>query len=200
MKNVKKISPFLTVKNINQRVVEAKYAVRGEIIDFKAKIAQEMKAGKKFPFDAFCELNIGNPQTFKQKPLTFLRQVLAVVAAPELLQSGPFSDDVKKRAQEYLNGFNSVGCYTDSPGNSIVTNSVASFISKRDGVKAVASNILLGNGASDSIQNIMNVICGEGKTGFMIPIPQYPLYSATAQLYGAEFVGYYLDEDNVLIK
>jgi alanine transaminase len=32
--------------------------------------------------------------------------------------------------------------------------------------------------------------------GFMIPIPQYPLYTATISEYGAEKIGYYLDEDN----
>ena len=30
----------------------------------------------------------------------------------------------------------------------------------------------------------------------MIPIPQYPLYSATLSEYGAHQIGYYLDEDN----
>jgi aspartate/methionine/tyrosine aminotransferase len=37
------------------------------------------------------------------------------------------------------------------------------------------------------------VIAGEND-GVMIPIPQYPLYSATLTLYGANQVGYYLDE------
>ena len=32
--------------------------------------------------------------------------------------------------------------------------------------------------------------------GFMIPIPQYPLYSATVSEYDAEQIGYYLDEAN----
>jgi aspartate/methionine/tyrosine aminotransferase len=30
----------------------------------------------------------------------------------------------------------------------------------------------------------------------MIPIPQYPLYSATIALYGGKQIGYYIDEDN----
>jgi alanine transaminase len=29
----------------------------------------------------------------------------------------------------------------------------------------------------------------------MIPIPQYPLYSASINLYEGKLVGYYLDED-----
>jgi aspartate/methionine/tyrosine aminotransferase len=30
--------------------------------------------------------------------------------------------------------------------------------------------------------------------GVMVPIPQYPLYSASIALYGGELVGYYLGE------
>lgn len=39
---------------------------------------------------------------------------------------------------------------------------------------------------------------GEGKkpAGFMIPIPQYPLYSATISEFNAEKIGYYLDEED----
>lgn len=30
--------------------------------------------------------------------------------------------------------------------------------------------------------------------GIMVPVPQYPLYSASIQLYGGKMVGYHLDE------
>lgn len=30
----------------------------------------------------------------------------------------------------------------------------------------------------------------------MIPIPQYPIYSATIDLFGGQKVGYYLDEEH----
>ena len=33
-------------------------------------------------------------------------------------------------------------------------------------------------------------------SGVMIPIPQYPLYSATVDEFGMQQVGYYLDEEN----
>lgn len=186
------------VENINPNVVVAKYAVRGEILDVKAKIAAEMKAGTKYPFTEFCELNIGNPQTFKMKPVSFFREVLAATTAPWLLErKGTFSPDVQKRAQEYLKHFNSVGCYSDSTGNPLVSRSVADFITRRDGIPAKAENIFLYNGASEAIASVMQTInIPGGNTGFMIPIPQYPLYSAQVQLLGAEFVGYYLDEAN----
>ena len=196
-RGIRKAGPLLKVETMNKNVVDAKYAVRGEILDIKAQIAAEMKEGKKFPFKEFCELNIGNPQTFKMKPITFFRQVIATVTCPQLLETASFSDDVKRRAQQYLDSFGSVGCYTDSTGNAIVPKSIAEFISKRDGVVANSDNIFLYNGASEAIASMMQVInIPNGRTGFMIPIPQYPLYSAQVTLNGAEFVGYYLDEDN----
>lgn len=41
------------------------------------------------------------------------------------------------------------------------------------------------------------LVCGEGRdrTGVMISIPQYPLYSATLADLGAVQISYYLDED-----
>lgn len=41
------------------------------------------------------------------------------------------------------------------------------------------------------------LVCGEGRdrTGVMISIPQYPLYSAALADLGAVQIGYYLDEE-----
>lgn len=195
--HVKRTLPLLRIDTINKNVVNAEYAVRGEIVNMKAKMAQEMKEGKQFPFAEFCELNIGNPQTFKMKPVSFFREVLAVCAAPSLLDTAVFSDDVKKRAKYYLDNFKSVGCYSDSQGNRIVPESIARFIERRDGLKVDPLNIFLYNGASEAIASVMQKINVPGdRVGFMIPIPQYPLYSAQVQLNGAHFVGYHLDEDN----
>jgi alanine transaminase len=188
----------MSVGNINPAVVEAKYAVRGEIVDLKNKIKAELDQGKKYPFTEFCELNIGNPQIFKMRPITFFRDVLAAVSSPELLETSDFSDDVKKRAFDYLNSFKSLGAYTEPQGNSLVRHSVAEFIERRDAVKTNPDHILIYNGASEAIANFMELInVPGGRTGFMIPIPQYPLYSAQVQLCQAEFVGYLLDEENV---
>jgi len=75
---------------------------------------------------------------------------------------------------------------------------VADYISKRDGAPADWRNIMLCGGASDGIRSVMKLMtCWRGKKpGVMIPIPQYPLYSATLAEYDMEQVGYYLDEDN----
>lgn len=193
-----KAFPVMNLGNINPAVIEAKYAVRGEIIDLKNKIKAELDQGKQYPFHEFCELNIGNPQIFKMKPVSFFRDVLAVVSSPELLETADFSDDVKVRAKSYLDAFTSLGAYTDPMGNERVRRSVAEFIERRDEVESDPNNILIYNGASEAIANFMELInVPGGKTGFMVPIPQYPLYSAQAQLNQAEFVGYLLNEESV---
>lgn len=49
------------------------------------------------------------------------------------------------------------------------------------------------------IQTILKlIVCGEGRTrtGVMISVPQYPLYSAALADLGAVQIDYYLNEDN----
>lgn len=52
-------------------------------------------------------------------------------------------------------------------------------------------------GASDAIKNVLKLLICDSqgkKPGVMIPIPQYPLYSATLAEFGMQQIGYYLDE------
>merc|ERR1712037_605176 len=93
----------------------------------------------------------------------------------------------------------SVGSYTDSPGMEIIRRHVAEYISERDGSPADWRNVMLCAGASEGIRAVMKLMTNpEGastkKPGVMIPIPQYPLYSASLAEYNMEQVGYYLDE------
>ena len=41
----------------------------------------------------------------------------------------------------------------------------------------------------------MKTLIRDGNDAVMVPIPQYPLYSASLALYGGTLVPYYLDED-----
>ncbi len=84
--------------------------------------------------------------------------------------------------------YRSPGSYTDSRGLRSVRKHVAEFISRRDGTNCDWNNVYILNGASNGIKAILLVClapedCGldaaTRKTGVMIPIPQYPLYSAT---------------------
>lgn len=52
-------------------------------------------------------------------------------------------------------------------------------------------------GASDAIKNVLKLLISTvngKKPGVMIPIPQYPLYSATLAEFNIAQIGYYLDE------
>ncbi len=93
------------------------------------------------------------------------------------------------------------GSYTESEGIRCVRQDVARFIEQRDeGIPSDWNNIHLTTGASDAIKSVMEILLtntskGEKQAGFMIPIPQYPYYTATIAEYLAKPVGYYLDED-----
>nr|KAG5688722.1 hypothetical protein BaRGS_032057 [Batillaria attramentaria] len=92
------------------------------------------------------------------------------------------------------------GAYSDSAGVRVIREDVARYITERDGFPSDPDNIFLSTGASDGIKGIMKLaMTGESGTkraGVMIPIPQYPLYTATIAEYNAHPIGYFLDESN----
>ena len=97
-------SSRVTIDNINQKIRTADYAVRGEVVIRAMEIDKEMKQGKKFPFDSLLYCNVGNPQAIKQKPITFLREVLCITSWPEVAEKHPemFHPDAIQRAKELL--------------------------------------------------------------------------------------------------
>lgn len=65
----------------------------------------------------------------------------------------------------------------------------------RDGYSANPELIYLSAGASAGVNAILSLICATAKTGVLVPIPQYPLYTATLAVLGSTCVPYYLDEE-----
>ncbi len=98
----KKSGFYIAKDKINPCVLNAQYAVRGEVPTKAMEIEEQIKAGTKFPFDHLTECNIGNPQHFHQPPISYNRRVLACLLNPELLNSKEIHQDVKKRAKKYL--------------------------------------------------------------------------------------------------
>ena len=200
--NVMKVDRFLYMENLSPAVKNVQYAVRGKIVIRAGELERDLKQGISKPFERVIRANIGDCHATGQKPITFLRQVMALCSYPELMSSDQFPQDAKDRAQRLLNscGGQSVGAYTDSAGLEIVKRDIADFITRRDGgIPANFDDIFLTTGASGGIKIVMELLLnGSDKkpTGFMIPIPQYPLYTATISEYKAEKVGYYLDEEN----
>lgn len=184
---------MINITNVNPNLIKAEYAVRGKIVD---RAQQLEKEGKKI---IYC--NIGNPQALKQKPLTYIRQVLSLVEFPELLNKEEteriYPKDLIERAKFILkNHPHGTGAYTQSPGIQFIRKAIAEYIQRRDNIPSSENNIILTDGASKGVQSVLMTFLKNSNDGFMIPIPQYPLYSATIALYGGSQVGYYLDESN----
>jgi len=197
----------------NPNVIEMEYAVRGPI---PQRAAELRKQGRKI-----VPCNIGNPQALGQKPLTFYRQVLSLVEDPARIgreralnrmleegagsRSGPlerFPEYVLEVGERVLAGLESgLGAYTESKGPAFIREAVARFIDQRDGVASSGGppcdpeRVFLTNGASEGAKRIIELLIAGPKDGIMIPIPQYPLYSASIRQCGGVAVGYYPDED-----
>ena len=197
---------------VNPNVVEMEYAVRGPIPQRAA--ALKLQGMKTIP----C--NIGNPQALGQAPITYYRQILSLLEEPAriprerklaaLLQADPsaraalgdeawLSPHLLDTAEQILDRLETgMGAYTDSKGPLFVREAVARFIDQRDGPKAVPSEpeqIFLTNGASEGAKYIIDMLIAQPSDGIMIPIPQYPLYSASIRKAGGVQVGYHPHEE-----
>eukprot|EP00873_Tetraselmis_striata_P001310 jgi/Tetstr1/421574/TSEL_012518.t1 len=128
---------------LNANMKKTQYAVRGELY---LRAEELRRQGKEIIFT-----NVGNPQALGQIPLTFSRQVMALVTGAHFMLKDPefrklFKEDVIERAEKMMGMIpGGVGAYSDSRGAL--------------GIRQ-----------------------------------EYPLYSASIQLYGGTLIPYALDE------
>ncbi|CAK1544806.1 unnamed protein product [Leptosia nina] len=196
-----KLEKCVTIDNVNRNLLNIRYAVRGPIVDRALQIERELAKGASKPFNRVVRANIGDCHALGQKPITFIRQVLALVSCPQLMNSPDLPADVKDRATEILQDCTqgSVGAYSPSAGLMIVRRHIVEYLEARDGVSASLEDIYLGSGASDLIKSVLTLFSGvvDGKPpAVMIPIPQYPLFSGTLAELGINQANYYLDEED----
>eukprot|EP00357_Protocruzia_adherens_P005992 CAMPEP_0114991426 /NCGR_PEP_ID=MMETSP0216-20121206/11365_1 /TAXON_ID=223996 /ORGANISM="Protocruzia adherens, Strain Boccale" /LENGTH=499 /DNA_ID=CAMNT_0002354751 /DNA_START=98 /DNA_END=1597 /DNA_ORIENTATION=+ len=191
--------PLLTMDYLDQSILDAQYSVRGETVIKALEYANQLKQGKKLPFDEIAMCSIGNPAALGFKPLRFNRQVLSLILDPASIETSDFSEDIKDRARFYYNEIGdeaTVGGYTETKGYRFVRESIARFIEKRDGVPSDIENIFLCNGAAEGVRNVLHMLLRGPEDGFMTPVPRYPQYTAEITLREAQNVEYFLDEDN----
>ena len=152
-----------------------------------------------YQFEETTALNIGNPQKVGQPSITYNREVIAGMVHPPLKDMpGVLSDDAIKRIESLVEATKSpVGAYTgNSKGWNHVRRQVAEYINRRDGVSdSDEDKVYLTNGASEGIRICFAALVRTPSDGILIPIPQYPLYSALLTLYGGELLPYYLSEE-----
>lgn len=190
------------MNTINPLLVEMKYAVRGLVPTTAGEIAKDLKQNPdKYPFDEILYCNIGNPQSVGQKPVTWYRDILSLVDAPHLLMKKDigkiYSKDVINRAKDILKHLpNGTGAYTHSLGAAPFKKSVAKFIEQRDGVNCDPEKIILTNGASSGIDLALTTIIADPTVGVLIPIPQYPIYSAIIKIKDGKQIPYVLHEQD----
>ena len=86
-----------------------------------------------------------------------------------------------------------LGTYTNSQGVAVIRRRIADFITKRDGTATPSNpnNIYLLNGVTDGIKAIMFACVDPREAcGVVIPIPQYPIYTASITEFGAKAVSW----------
>ena len=181
----------IRLTDLGKAVLDTEYAVRGPIV---ARAAELEKQGREI---IYC--NIGNPQSLGQAALSWNRQILALCEYPALMEltPGAFPADVIETAKAILAGTkHGLGAYSESRGVRFIREAVAEFILERDHIDVDPDAIFLTDGASKGVQTILRLLLSGPQDGIMVPIPQYPLYSATITLYEGHMVPYYLDEAN----
>ena len=194
---------------VNQNLVDMEYAVRGPI---PLRAMDLQKEGR-----TIYACNIGNPQALEQKPISFYRQVIALLESSNIQrernltklaknnsdlfkESGIsiISEDIIDYSEEFLHNCRTgMGAYTESKGPAFIREEIAAFIDSRDknDIASDPDSIFLTDGASDAVRRILELLITGSNDGIMIPIPQYPLYSATIKRCGGVQVGYYPDEE-----
>jgi len=108
--------------------------------------------------------------------------MLPSLRSPECTAIG---EDAKRRASEMqAKCVSPPGAYTgNSKGWTYVRQCVSDFINQRDGLTkesdlSIADDIYMTNGASEGVRLCLSAVIRDNMDGVIVPIPQYPLYSA----------------------
>ena len=201
------MNPQTSKLQINPDILAVQYAVRGKTFlkaqEILAKIREAKEKGQPnpYPFENIVFCNIGNPQLLNQKPLTYLRQVLSIVEDPSLLDlKDKYPKDILEHAKKLIDSTGCIGtsgAYTDSRGLMFVRQKVCEFLKETEGgIETKPEDVYLTDGASPGIKLFLNLLISHHLHGIMIPIPQYPLYSAAISQFGGTQVNYYLNEED----
>ncbi|KAM4740052.1 alanine aminotransferase 1 [Anableps anableps] len=166
-----------SLQDVNPRVKGIRVSSQSGLQSLAENITRDISLGAQQSFKEVIDISSGDPQGAGMKPISFVRQVLAVCLCPELLKEERLPLDVRLRALRLLEACDgeSVGSYTASSGLPHIRQTIAEFIMKRDeAVPAYAKNIFISSGAQRALMVIVKLLSGgEGQlqTGVLIPQP-----------------------------
>lgn len=192
----------LTLGSLHHRITDLKVPAMEDVLTRAAEIKKELAMGVEKPFQELIPCYSEDLHAVGQKPITFIRQVAAVCAFPELLNSASLPEDVKQRARsliEELDG-GTVGGYNVGYAMRNTPKKVAQYIERRDGgVPTSPNNVIISWGSTRAILSTMSFIVTEEdprRTGVMICVPLHPVFTDAIVHCGAVKVECPLDEEN----
>ncbi|XP_061550955.1 alanine aminotransferase 1-like [Phycodurus eques] len=170
------------------------------LMERAVRFKRMLEQGVKKPYKDVIDVSWGDPHMAGMKPITFVRQVLAACFYPQLLDGDNLPADVKQRAQKLLRCCDggSVGSYTNTAGIPAIVESIAQFISQRDGVPADPENIWIHPGSQMSLTNILTMLVNSEaspKSGVLMPVPGYSTTALSVKIMGGVVAPYFLDEE-----
>ncbi|KAM8745905.1 alanine aminotransferase 2-like [Acanthopagrus schlegelii] len=157
--------------------------------------------GVKKPLQKLIDVSSRDTQKAGTAPISFVRQVLAACLYPKLLKTSCLPLDVRQRTQRILGDCEggSVGSYSPAKGMTLVCQSIAEFITRRDsGSSSHPENIIISGGSQSCLMLVLHLMAsGEGgsPTGVLTPIPCSDTLPLVLNSSGVTAVSYQLMED-----
>nr|XP_020481200.1 alanine aminotransferase 2-like isoform X2 [Monopterus albus] len=190
-----------SLQHVNPTVRGIRVSPQSVLQSLAVRISQEVTQGVPKPFKQVIDVSSGDPHKSGLKPMSFLRQVLAVCVYPELLNNEGLSLDVRLRAQRLLEACDggSVGSYGQSSGVPHVKQSIVEFISRRDaGVSSNTEHIFISPGSQVALRIIVILLArGEEETqsAVLTPMPCPHTLPMLVEEAGVKLVPYHLIEE-----
>ncbi|XP_071397443.1 alanine aminotransferase 2-like [Centroberyx affinis] len=167
-----------SLQQVNPRVLGVRVSPHSTRQSLAAHITYQITKGVQKPFKKVIDVSSGDPHKAGMKPISFVRQVLAVCLYPELLHDENLPQDARLRAQKLLAacGGGSVGSYSSpATGLRYVVQNIAEFITRRDaGVPSYPQAIVNTSGSRKALTMMMKLLAsgvGENQTGVLTPTP-----------------------------
>ncbi|PRP87945.1 alanine aminotransferase [Planoprotostelium fungivorum] len=190
----------LDVSNIRPNVRKVEFRLKDEVVDralsYKKLFEDKDPKTSELKFPDLVFFNVGDAHVAGQKPISFYRQVLAMIAYPPLMDNPPagIPEDAVQRARVLHKASAGLGAYSGAQGLLHVRQTCAKFIEKRDGFASDANNIILTDGSYDALKIGFELLIRDERDTILIPAPGYPLYSAVIREIGGIPQHYFLED------